>query len=1767
MNQREPIAIIGMACRFAGGNDTPEQFWSFLREGRDAIGELPADRWAGYAAPGPEYADAVRDVTRRGAFLADVKGFDAEFFDITPREAALMDPQQRIVVELAWEALEHAGIPPHSLSGTDAGVFMGVGSDDYGRRLLEDLPHIEAWTGIGGAYCAVANRVSHLLNLRGPSLAVDTACSSSLVSIHLAAQALRDGECPVALAGGVLVMAAPGLSLVLDAAGATAPDGRCKSFDAAADGYGRGEGGGVIVLKRLSQARRDGDRVLALIRASAVHQDGRTPGIMAPNGPAQAHLMRRAYRSAGLDPATVGYVEAHGTGTRVGDPLEAGAMAAVFGAGRPAGQPCLIGSVKTNIGHLEAGAGVAGVIKTVLALRHAEIPPSLNLTTPNPAIPWDTAGLRVVTEPTPWPVTGGPRRAGVSGYGYGGTIAHVILEQGDPPPAPSTSDTRTRVFPLSASSPAALGQYADRLADRLADGPPLSLADVSHTLSRGRSHLAHRATVLAADRDQLIDRLRELAGSPTATAPVLGGPGLVWVFSGHGSQWTGMARESLAGDAAFAEVIDALEPVFRAELGLSPRAAILDDRPQPVDVIQPMIFAVQLALAASWRAAGVRPDAVIGHSVGEIAAAVTAGMLTLGQGARLVCRRSALLRRVAGRGAMAMVNLPAAEAAARLGDRGELSVAVAASPGSAVISGDREAVGEVSRRWLAEGLDVRAVDSDVAFHSAHMDPLLADLTAAAAELTPGPARLTTYTTALPDPRDDAPRDGTYWATNLRGQVRFGPAITAAVEDGYRLFLEVSAHPVVTHSVHETFDALGVADAFVAHTLRRGRPERQELLTNLGLLHCHGADVDLGAQCAGGRLVDLPTIAWRRRAHWAPQAAARGGARHDPASHTLLGGRRMVHATAPAQVWQTRLDRRSRPYPGDHPVRDVEIVPAAVLLNTFLVAASSTGRWSDLADVALRVPVSVTAAREVQVVLQNGTIRLSSRIIDSPDPDPDSGPGHRERGGNNRDGGDDVGWVTHTSGVMETASPPAGGRAAVAAGERLPATYVVDRLAALGVAGMGFGWQLSDIERGPGALAATVSPGMVSPGTANSATASSATAGSATARAGVPPPDWACMLDAVLSLASVAFPGPAMLRMPAHIHRISLAETPPDRARITVRVIGEHTVDVDIASLDAGGTVGTVAGTVSRLRYGVLGSDVGAITPARRLLHEIVWRPAGRQAPDGTAAVVLVGPDGPQSLRVTGALVRAGIPHRVVAGPDELSDEDLAGDRAVVVVPAAGGDDESVSRAAWLLAGTAQRLAGAGVRGPARLWCVTQGVWEGTDPRALGHGPLWGLGRVIGGEYPHLWGGTIDIGQSDDDLAGLVEVMRTVRGEDVVVLRGAAASVARLRPLRRDPVRPPLTCRPEATYLITGGLGVLGLASAHHLVDRGARRIVLAARRAMPPRDTWDELTDRVQRSTVDKIRGLERLGVTVVTVAVDIADGPAAAAALSPAALGLPPIRGVVHAAGVLDNRLLRTLDEQSLRTVLRPKVAGSLVLHALFPPGAVDFFVLYSSCGQLLGLPGQASYAAGNAFLDALAAHRRAIGDTAAASYGWTSWRGLGMSTSSAVIDAELAARGTADISLTEALQAWDLAERCDLGYAAVLRTIPLEPGQQRSPLLSELSAESRPDLLDRSPADPGDPGAGESPPWLGLDPPSLRVFLTEEICRQVATETMLPPAEVDPRRPLIEMGVDSVMTVRIRRGLERRFRLALPPTLFWDRPTVDAVASLLAERVGEAA
>ncbi len=1731
----EPIAVIGAGCRLAGDADSPAAFWDLLLSGRDGIGEMPQDRWESYRDLGPEHGAAVRRADIPGGFLKDIEGFDSAFFGLTPREAELMDPQQRLLLEVVWEALEHAGIPPLSLAGGDTGVFVGVGSDDYGRRLLEDLPGIEAWTGIGSALCAAANRISYALDLHGPSMAVDTACSASLVATHLACQSLRAGESEVALVGGVNLIISPGLSLTLESAGATAPDGRCKPFDASANGYGRGEGGAVLVLKRLSDAERDGDRVLAVVRGSHVSQDGRTNGIMAPSGAAQQQLLEETLRRSGIPAESVDYVEAHGTGTRLGDPLEAGALGAVYGTGRSADEPILVGSVKPNIGHLEAGAGVASLLKAVLALSHGEIPPSLNYTEGNPAIDWGGNGLRVVTERTPWPERGRPRRAGVSGFGYGGTIAHVLLEQAPEPAAPAAAAAGAReesalLFPHSARSRDALRQSAGELAEWLTgSGKDVPLDSVGHTLALRRSHLEHRAAIVASGREDLAAQLRIIADGEqsreavTGSAPAAGGKGLVWVFSGHGSQWSGMGRELLAGEPVFAEALDALEPVFLEEIGFSPRQVLADGDFETVDRIQTMIFAVQIGLAAVWRSYGLSPDAVIGHSVGEIAAAVTAGALSCSDGARLICRRSKLLRRVAGQGAMAMASLSLEETTERLAGRTDVVAAISASPGSTVVSGDIPAIDALVEEWQAEGVQLRRVASDVAFHSPHMDPLLGELAAAAADLSPREPLIPMYSTALEDPRGTPCADGAYWAANLRNTVRLAAATRAAAEDGYRAFLEVSAHPVVAHSLGETLAEEGIEDAFVGSTLRRNQSERISLLSAVAAAHTSGIGFDWARLQPAGELVTLPQVAWQRQPHWRETSfpGAGQGLSHDVDSHALLGAPVPVSGRG-ITLWRTLLEDANRPYPGSHTINGTEIVPAAVLINTFLSATGGTGASRTLRELALRLPLTVSERRELQVVHDDNGLHLSSRPAEG-----------------------DGAWLTHTTataGAEREAATPLGVLPALPDAAAAADPGEVQRhLASVGVPTMGFSWTVDELLRAEGLLHARVR----SEQPAHS------------------PATWAPVLDAALSIAPSAFPGPAALRMVAGLAEVRVEGEPPADAGIRVsHDPGTDTVEVLVAAAD-----GTVLAALRGVRYASIGKDTLTAVRPEDLVHELVWRPL-ETAQSATAErpvrdIVLIGAtDSPVADGLRERLTAAGAEFRACKAPAELDGlPGLDGSTDVLVLPPLPmGDDgvpDAAARHAWLLLETAQRLAALGtVRFP-RLWCLTTGVRESRDASQLTHGALWGLGRVVAGEHGEMWGGIVDLpaGEPAAAAGALLEVLAAAPHEDVVSIRDGVAAAARLVRTEREAVREPVACRPDGTYLITGGLGVLGLEVAHWLAERGARRLVLVGRRALPPRAAWDTVTDPSVRGHIAGVRALEALGVTVRTVALDIADAAGAARLLTADALGLPPIRGIVHAAGVLDNRMVPDVDEASLRDVMRPKAEGAWVLHELFPVGSLDFFVLFSSCGQLLGLSGQATYGSANAFLDALALHRNAAaaaagsaGDTT--SLAWTSWRGQGMAVNE-VVDLELRERGVGDISVPEAFGAWDHAARRGAGYFPVLRTVAPEAGTERLPLLRELDTAATAADGDVRPD-------GES--FAGLAPEELRERLLTEVATQIAGEMRLPIASLDTRRSLVEQGLDSVMTIVIRKRLEKRFGHKLPATLLWHQPTVAAIGEHLA-------
>jgi polyketide synthase 5 len=954
-----PIAVIGMACRLPGGIDSPDLLWEALLRGDDLVTEVPPDRWDADEYYDPEPGVSGLSVTKWGAFLDDVAGFDSEFFKIEEREATAIDPQHRLLLETSWEAIERAGLDPGSLSGSLTGVFMGLTHGDYLLRTVDADALEGPYAFTGNSFSLASGRVAYALGLHGPALTVDTACSSGLVAVHLACRSLQDGESSLALAGGAEVMLDPRKFVSGSALGIGSPTGRCRAFDAAADGFAFGEGSVVVLLKRLPDALRDGDRILAVLRGTAAYQDGHTVNIATPSLTAQVATYRAALAAAGVDAGTVGMVEAHGPGTPVGDPIEYASLAELYGLDRP----CALASVKTNFGHTQSASGTLGLMKAVLALQHGVVPRNLHFT----RLPDDLARIEtqlfVPQANTPWPSSGGqPRRAAVSSYGLSGTNVHAVLEQ-----APTIAQragpagsgmAAPLLFTLSSTSTEGLRQTAGRLADWVqVRVDSVVLSDLAYTLVRRRGHRPVRAAVIAGNPEELTGALREVAEGETAREPAVGQDdrGPVWVFSGQGSQWAAMGADLLANEPVFAATVAAVEPLIAQESGFSVTEAMT--APQTVtgvDQVQPTLFTMQVALAATMKSYGVRPGAVVGHSLGEVAAAVVAGALSMEDGVRVICRRSRLLTRIAGAGAMASVELPAQDVLSEFLGSGvnDVVISVVASPQSTVIGGATESVRELIAAWERREVMAREVAVDVASHSPQVDPILDELSDVLGDITPLTPQVRYYSATSFDPRERPVCDARYWVNNLRKTVRFAAAVQTALEDGYRVFAELSPHPLLTHSIEQTARNLDIPLAVLAG-MRREQPLPHGLRGFLADLHISGAAVDFSVLYPGGRLLDAPLPAWTHRPlilNSDTREHQAQGAR-TVAVHPLLGSHVRLMEEPQRHAWHADVGSGVLPWLGDHQIDNVAVFPGAAHCEMALAAARTVlGEASEVRDI-------------------------------------------------------------------------------------------------------------------------------------------------------------------------------------------------------------------------------------------------------------------------------------------------------------------------------------------------------------------------------------------------------------------------------------------------------------------------------------------------------------------------------------------------------------------------------------------------------------------------------------------------------------------------------------------------------------------------------------------------------------------------------------------------------------------------------------------------
>lgn len=1733
------VAVVGMGCRLPGGINSPDELWQMILEKRDASSEIPSTRWEPWKRRDVRNSEELEKVPKRGYFLDHLEAFDPAFFGISPKEAEQMDPQQRIALEVVWEALEQAGLSAKSLSGSDTGVFIGVNSDDYSRLLLEDLPRLEPWMGIGTAYCGVPNRVSYQLNLMGPSLAVDAACASSLVSIHLGRQAILQGECKVAIVGGVNALCSPGMTIVLDKAGATSNDGTCRSFDDTAHGYGRGEGAAIIVLKRMDDAINDRDNILAIVKGSAVAQDGRTNGIMAPNSTAQEVAARKALRAAEVDPSTVSYIEAHATSTPLGDKTEIAALSKVYGDSRRPENPCHIGSVKPNVGHLEAGAGAVGFIKSVMAIRNGLLPPQANLEQLNSNIDWKSAGVQVVQDVQEWPKLGTPRRAGVCSYGYGGTVSHVIIEQYKSPQInglPKQS-VGAQVLLLSSPHESRLRGEAEKLSLWIGNvGNQHTLASTATTLATRREHHSYRAGLVVEDCHDATKRLKAVGNHVdtdwvTQSRVLTKGTrkDVTFVFSGHGAQWADMGKE-LLNNRVFYDTVASLESIVEAEGGFSALESLRQGDFDFTDRIQILTYVLQVGLIAVLRSKGLQPNAVIGHSVGEIAAAVCAGCLTPREGALIVTKRAKLYRSMMGAGAMAAIFKPSEQLKEELKSRTDIVVAIHSSPSTCVLSGDKISLETLIEELKNKGVKSIRVKTDVSFHHPSLSVLTEPLTRELdGLLAPQLPKIKCYSTSQDDPHSLQLRDIDYWCRNMVQPVNLSSAVASAASDGLRLFLEVSSHPIVSHSVQEVLMHSGIVDFGVYHTMSRQQRAEKTILFSLANLHCQGCEIDWTSSMNGSWAPDVPLVGWNHQSIWRKvETGPLGTATTHHVDHHVLLGSRVAVADEDLVTYATILQENTKPFPGNHPVHGSEIIPAAVLINTFLFGTGAR----QLFDIHLRVPITTNKPRDIQFVVRSDHAKICSRLI-------------RTDIGNNQDGGS---WQTHTSGSWSSAdatkltllSKVNIGLKKTEISTRLENTFSIDYLSKVGVTSMGFPWVVLEHYGNQQEMIALVD---VAP---DLDTGSS-----------LPwnPRSWAPILDSATSVGSTLFSSKPRLRMPSFVDRISLltSKDPPKSCYIYVQVAMDVPPAVDISIC---GKDGTVLMLIKGMQFSEIEGGFRPNAGLEGLVHQVAWPPASyKENPLPINHLVLISRDPCWAERYYERVPPTVLKTIVLNSVEELSNHQQTFETgtAIVYLPMFDVPVDSVAatsshHAMDLLSIT--KLAVKSSLAP-KIFVLTNGVLLG-QAAALGQSALHGLSRIIASEHPEVWGGLIDL----DSPTIPLDVMKYVQGEDVICVSDGIPRIAHLRNLTRERLRPspPVaqSFSPGGTFLITGGLGDLGLATAEYLVEQGARRIILISRRSLPARSNWDRILAESSpiAPVIQKLLRLEAFGATIRTLQFDMAselNPQKLAQAIE--SLDLPPVIGVIHAAGVIENELVLCTTKEGFNRVVAPKITGAILLHRLFEPKALDFMIFFSSCGQLFGFPGQASYATGNSFLDALATHRRNQGDNTV-SMQWSSWRGMGMSTSSDFIDAELASKGITDITRDEAFQALSEVLRYDVPQAAVLRSLPIDENEPLpSKLLSDIVERKSPTLsASHGPPPPHVPKNG-----IPSSPEERRAYL-ELVIRDSVSQVlhMTGSGEVDPKAALSDLGLDSVLTVSLRRVLQKALGINVPPTLTWTCPTV---------------
>ncbi|MET8948450.1 SDR family NAD(P)-dependent oxidoreductase, partial [Streptomyces sp. NPDC004542] len=1728
----DPIVVVGIGCRFPGGISSPQDLWRVVSEERTVVDDFPTDRgWDLDRLFDEDPGSAGRSYVRKGGFLAEVADFDAEFFGIGPREALAMDPQQRLLLETVWEAVERAGLDPTTLRGTRAGVFIGAGAHEYGVRSHEDPQGTDGYQLTGTALSIASGRIAYCLGLEGPALTIDTACSSSLVALHLAVESLRRGECTLALAGGATVMASPATFTEFSRQRGLAPDGCCKAFAGAADGTAFAEGVGILVVERLTDARRAGHPVLAVIRGSGINQDGASNGLTAPNGAAQRRLIRHTLARAGLLPDQVDAVEAHGTGTTLGDPIEARAVIAAYGQDRSEGHPLWLGSVKSNIGHTQAAAGVAGIIKMIEAMRHDVLPRTLHIDRPTPDVDWAAGDVRLLTEPTPWPKGEDPRRAGVSAFGVSGTNAHVIIEEPSfeddtPTDIPGASPDRPAALvpvPVSARTEPALRAQAARLLTVVDGDERVTPADLGHALATTRAAFGERAVVLAADRAGLRHSLQALADgqpSPDVIRGTAERHGVAFLFTGQGSQRAAMGRELYEAHPVFAKALDEAAGYLDLQLELPLRDVLFAPEGSPPAALlhhtcfsQAALFAVETALFRLLESWGLRPDYLAGHSVGELTAAHVAGVLSLDDAATLVAARGRLMQTLPAGGAMLAVQATEDEVRPLLGE--SVGLAAINGPTSVVVSGTVDAVEAIQAHFTGLGRRTNRLRVSHAFHSPLMEPMIEEFQRIAEILTYSAptipvvsnvtGRLAT-TEQLCSPQ--------YWVDHVRRAVRFADGIRHLAASGVGTFVELGPDAVLTALARQTLDT---DDALFLPTLRRDHDEAHTLLTAVARAHAHGASLTGAALFADHdtRRVDLPTYAFQRRRYWltAPPAAGDApGLGQTAVDHPLLGAT-VALAGADTAVLTGRLSTRTQPWLADHVISGVTLLPGTAFVELAVRAGDQVG-CGLLDELTLEAPLVLPADGGVAVQVTVGaadeqglrTLEVYSRAETAEDTE--------------------ASWTRHATGLLARTAPAPG--ADLTAWPPPGATPLDITTLYADMADDGYGY-------GPAFRAVTAA--WQRDGEVYAEVALPAAEHGAAAAFGLHP----ALLDAALHAADHAFPERAggQVHIPFAWNGVALHATGAAALRVRVTATGPDTLAVALAD-PAGAPVATVGSLVLRA---VSGDQLRAARTGDTV-HHVTWRRL-----DVPATLTAERPPRWNGTAEDLGRLAAGAPAAVVldlsgtpAGPDVLTRVRSCVTAALEAVQVWLGDERLTDSV---------------------LLVRTRGAVAVTDDdvAAPDRAAVWGLLRSAQAENPGrivlLDTDTDTDTDSDSDADAHDPAAVLATGEPEAALRDGTVWIPRLA---THPGAGPSATQPwddRRTVLITGGTGGLGGHLARHLViHHGVRHLLLTSRRGLAAPGARDLVAE------------LEAAGATVTVAACDVADR-AALAALLGTVPDAHPLGAVVHTAGVVDDGLVDALTADRVDTVLRPKADAAWHLHELTRDLDLAAFVLYSSMAGVLDGAGQGNYAAANVFLDALARERRAQ-HLPAVSIAWGLWTGdAGMGSHLDAAALQRARRlGMEGLSPEENLALFDRAVIAGAPVVAPLR-VDHDALRARTDGVPALLRDLVRGPVRRTAAGPAAPAPAQAAGrWAGLDRADLVAQLLDLVRTQAADVLGHDSAEaVGASRAFTEMGFDSLGAVELRNRLNAATGLRLSATLTFDYPTPRALAEHLAGKVGGSA